>query len=127
MKPRRVVETTVEAGRPELRAQAEALLGLVGSRLDEGVVLVVVREGQVVGACVTRVCGADAELLALVSEPNHRHRGVGRRLIAECVRRARVAGCRRLRVRLPRVHDAPAAFFLHLGFEETHLALDLSL
>jgi len=120
---KRVVETTVEAGRPELLAQAEALLALVGSRVDDGTVLVVVRGGEVLGASVVRVCGLDADLLAL----NHRHRGIGRRLVVESVRRARIAGCRRLRVRLPKTLDGLATFFAHLGFEETQLALDLEL
>ncbi len=123
MRLKRVVETTVEAGRPELLAQAEALLALVGSRVDDGTVLVVVRGGEVLGASVVRVCGLDADLLAL----NHRHRGIGRRLVVESVRRARIAGCRRLRVRLPKTLDGLATFFAHLGFEETQLALDLEL
>ncbi len=127
MRLKRVVETTVEAGRPELLAQAEALLALVGSRVDDGTVLVVVRGGEVLGASVVRVCGLDADLLALVTDPNHRHRGIGRRLVVESVRRARIAGCRRLRVRLPKTLDGLATFFAHLGFEETQLALDLEL
>lgn len=126
MKLKRVSETTIEATGADLEAQAESLLASVGSSRDDGLVLVVQREGTVLGVCVVRLT-RDAELLALVTEPNHRQRGVGRRLLAEAVRRARAAGSRRLRVRLPTTFDAAATFFRHLGFEETHLALDLSL
>lgn len=127
MKLKRVQETAVEAGGTELEAQAESLLALVGSRKDEGLVLVVQRDGLVLGVCVLGLGRTDAELLALVTEPNHRHRGVGRRLMMEAVRRARAAGCQRLRVRLPKTLDGAAAFFQHLGFEDTQLALDLTL
>lgn len=110
-----------------MSAQAESLLALCGASVREGQVLVVQREGLVLGVGVLRVAPPDAEILALVTDPNHRHRGVARLLIREMGRRARSGGCERLRIRLPRSDDSAHAFFLRLGFEDTHLAFDLSL
>lgn len=128
MRTKRVVETTIEEPTSaQSHAQAQALLELCGARLTDGVVLVISRERTVLGVCVVRLQAPDAELVALVTDPNARHRGVGRRLVLESVRRARIAGCSRLRVRLPRVNDAAFAFFRRLGFDDTHVAFDLTL
>ena len=127
MKAKRVVQTTVEENGPSIGEQTEALLAMCGARFGDGLVLVVQREGQLLGAGVVRLLAPDAEIVALVTEPNHRHRGVGRLLIREMARRARVAGCSRLRVHLPRCDDAPLSFFERLGFEDTHVAFDLRL
>jgi GNAT superfamily N-acetyltransferase len=127
MKAKRVVQTTVEESGPGVGEQTEALLAMCGVRPGDGLVLVVQREGQLLGAGVVRLLAPDAEIVALVTEPNHRHRGVGRLLIREMARRARIAGCSRLRVHLPRSDDAPLSFFARLGFEDTHLAFDLRL
>lgn len=127
MKAKRVVQTTVEESGPGVGEQTEALLAMCGVRPGDGLVLVVQREGQLLGAAVVRLLAPDAEIVALVTEPNHRHRGVGRLLIREMARRARIAGCSRLRVHLPRRDDAPLSFFARLGFEDTHLAFDLRL
>jgi GNAT superfamily N-acetyltransferase len=127
MKAKRVAQTTVEEGGPSVGEQTEALLARCGVRLGDGLVLVVQREGQLLGAAVVRLLAPDAEIVALVTEPNHRHRGVGRLLIREMARRARIAGCTRLRVHLARRDDAPLTFFARLGFEDTHLAFDLRL
>lgn len=74
-----------------------------------------------------RLAAGEAEIVALVTDPNHRHRGVGRQLVLEMSRRARLAGCTLLRVRISRTDDGPLAFFRGLGFDDTHLALDLPL
>lgn len=110
-----------------MSAQAESLLTLCGASVRDGLVLVVQREGLVLGVGVLRLAPPDAEIVALVTDPNHRHRGVGRLLVRDMARRARIAGCSRLRVRLARSDDAPLAFFSRLGFEDTHVAFDLSL
>ena len=110
-----------------MSARAENLLALCGATVRDGTVLVAQEGGEVVGVAVLRLGGGEAEILALVTEPNHRHHGVGARLVAEMTRRARVAGCRLLRVRLPRADDATHTFFRALGFDDTHVALDLML
>lgn len=110
-----------------MSAQAESLLALRGASVRDGQVIVVQREGVVLGVAVVRLLSPDAELVALVTDPNHRHRGVGRLLVRDLARRARIAGCTRLRVRLPRSDDAALAFFVRLGFEDTHVAFDLPL
>ncbi len=110
-----------------MSAQVDSLLALCGVSASQGQVLVVQREGVVVGVAVLRLSAQDAEVLALATEPNHRHRGVGRLLVRDMARRARIAGCSRLRVRLKRSDDAAIGFFAHLGFEDSHVAYDLSL
>ncbi|MEW5739762.1 MAG: GNAT family N-acetyltransferase [Myxococcota bacterium] len=110
-----------------MSAQVDSLLGLCGVRADAGQVLIVVRDDEVLGVGVLRIDGVDAEVVGLVTEPSHRHRGIGRQLVREMESRARRAGCHRLRVRLSRTADAAAGFFRALGFDETHVALDLEL
>lgn len=110
-----------------MSAQVDSLLGLCGVRADAGQVLIVVRDDEVLGVGVLRIAGVDAEVVGLVTEPSHRHRGIGRQLVREMEARARRAGCQRLRVRLSRTDDASAGFFRALGFDDTHVALDLEL
>lgn len=110
-----------------VNAQADALLSLGGWSAHEGTVLVAQRGDDVVGVAMFRLGVRDAEVLALITAPGHRHRGVGRALVAELSKRARAAGCRRLRVRVARTDDASPAFFHALGFDDTHVALDLAL
>ena len=117
------VDTKEEA----VSAKAEGLLALCGASAREGTVLVAQEAGEVLGVAVLRLAAPDGEILALVTDPNVRHRGIGRRLVEEMARRARVAGCTRLRVRLSRTDDATTGFFRALGFDDTHVALDLPL
>lgn len=107
--------------------QAESLLSLCGARWREGTVLIAQEDDELLGVAVLRLHAGEAEILSLVTDPNHRHRGVGRQLVLEMSRRARLAGCTRLRVRLSRTNDGVVGFFRGLGFEDTHLALDLTL
>ena len=107
--------------------QALALLSLSGGSPGDGTVLIAQDRDEVVGVGVLRLGGPDAEVLALVTDPNHRHRGIGRALVAAMSARARASGAARLRVRLARRDDAAVAFFRALGFDDTHLALDLPL
>ena len=108
-------------------SQVEALLQSHGLERGEGTALVAMEHEAVVGVAVLRLAGRDGEVVALVTDARHRHRGIARTLVLEMKRRARDAGCQRLRVRLSQQRDAAITFFLALGFEQTHLALDLSL
>jgi ribosomal protein S18 acetylase RimI-like enzyme len=119
-------QSGAEAQRSE-RELAESLLSLCGATLREGTVLIAQEGDELLGVAVLRLHAGDAEILALVTDPNHRHRGVGRQLVLEMVKRARVARCNLLRVRISRTDDGVLGFFRALGFEETHLALDLAL
>lgn len=113
--------------REAVNERVEWLLSLCGAQAREGTVLLA-REGEEVrGAAVLRLASPDAEILALVTDPNCRHRGVGRELVLEMARRARRSGCTRLRVRVARSDDAALGFFSALGFDDTHVALDLAL
>jgi len=127
VRPKRGAQTTVAESSPSRSSRVEALLALVGVGVADGLVLVAHREEELVGAAVVRLHPPDAELVALVTEPNHRHQGVGRLLVRELERRARIAGCTRLRVRLPRRDDAAHSFFARMGFEDTHVAFDRAL
>ncbi len=106
-----------------VNAQAEALLSLGGWSARDGTVLIAELGDEVVGVAVLRV----NEIVALVTAPNHRHRGVARGLVLEMCRRARAAGCTRLRVRVDKLRDDVPSFFRALGFDDTHVALDLAL
>ncbi len=117
----------VERREGELDAAVEALLGLCGGARPRGAVLVATAAGQVLGVAVFDVSGPEAELRAVVTEPSARFRGVGRFLVLQVAARARAAGCSCLRVHVPRIGDAALGFFRGLGFDETHVALDLSL
>ncbi len=118
--PRTAVKETVNA-------QAEALLALGGFRARDGTVLIAEVGPDVVGVAVLRLCDGEAEVLALLTAPNHRHRGVARALVHEMSKRAKAAGCQRLRVRVDKARDDVPAFFRALGFDESQLALDLRL
>ena len=113
--------------REAVNEKAESLLSLCGSSLREGTVLIAQEDDELLGVAVLRLHAGEAEIVALVTDPNHRHRGVGRQLVLEMSRRARLAGCTRLRVRIARTEDGGVGFFRGLGFDDTHLALDLTL
>jgi ribosomal protein S18 acetylase RimI-like enzyme len=113
--------------REAVNEKAEALLSLCGARPREGTVLIAQEGDELLGVAVFRLHPGEAELLALVTDPNHRHHGVGRQLVFEVSQRARLAGCSRLRVRVSRTEDGVVGFFRGLGFDDTHLALDLTL
>lgn len=113
--------------REAVNEKAESLLSLCGATLREGTVLIAQEDDELLGVAVLRLHAGEAEILALVTDPNHRHRGVGRQLVLEMSKRARQARCTVLRVRIARTEDGVLGFFRGLGFDETHLALDLTL
>ena len=113
--------------REAVNEKAESLLSLCGSALREGTVLIAQEGDELFGVAVLRLHAGEAEIVSLVTDPNHRHRGIARQLVLEMSRRARLAGCTRLRVRISRTDDGVVGFFRGLGFEDTHLALDLLL
>ncbi|MDP2276399.1 MAG: GNAT family N-acetyltransferase [Archangium sp.] len=113
--------------REAVNEKAESLLSLCGATLREGTVLIAQAGDDLLGVAVLRLYEGEAEILALVTDPNHRHQGVGRQLVLEMSRRARVARCTVLRVRIAKTDDAVLGFFRGLGFDETYLAFDLSL
>ncbi len=113
--------------REAVNEQAEALLSLSGQRLREGTVLIAQEGEELLGVAVLKLSGGEAEIVSLVTDPNHRHRGVGRQLVLEMCKRARLAGCGVLRVRIAKTDDGVLGFFRGLGFDDTHLALDLAL
>ncbi|MDX2014575.1 MAG: GNAT family N-acetyltransferase [Myxococcaceae bacterium] len=126
MRARRVVSPTVEED-VRYSEQAEALLALCGVTSRPASALVIQHDGVVLAVASYRLEPPEAALLALVTEPNHRHRGLGRRLLLEVARRARLVGCRCVRAHVRRADDAAIAFLHRLGFEELTVALDLRL
>jgi len=113
--------------REAVNEKAESLLSLCGASLREGTVLIAQEGEELLGVAVLRLHQGEAAILSLVTDPNHRHQGVGRKLVLEMSRRARLAGCTVLRVRISRTEDGVVGFFRGLGFDDTHLALDLTL
>lgn len=113
--------------REAVNERVDWLLSLCGAQVREGTVLLAQDGDEVRGAAVLRLGAPDAEILALVTDPGFRHRGVGRELVLEMARRARRAGCTRLRVRVARSDDAVIGFFEALGFDDSSVALDLAL
>ena len=84
--------------REAVNEKAEALLSLCGATLREGTVLIAQEGEELLGVAVLRLHAGEAEILSLVTDPNHRHRGVGRQLVLEMSKRARLAGCTRLSI-----------------------------
>lgn len=113
--------------REAVNEKAESLLSLCGGTVREGTVLIAQEGDELLGVAVLRLHAGEAEILSLVTDPNHRHRGVGRQLVLEMSRRARLAKCTVLRVRISRTDDCVLGFFRGLGFDDTHVALDLVL
>ena len=71
--------------------------------------------------------GREAQVTALVTDADARHRGVARVLVSHAVAWARREGCDRVFVRVHARRDDAHAFFRAIGFEETHLCFDWSL
>jgi N-acetylglutamate synthase-like GNAT family acetyltransferase len=68
-----------------------------------------------------------AQLTALVTDRAARRHGVGRALTRAAAEIAREAGCEKLYVRTNRRRLESPPFYRILGFEETHLTVDLPL
>src|SRR3954466_9835736 len=97
--------------REAVNEKAESLLSLCGATLREGTVLIAQEGDELLGVGVLRLYAGDAEILALVTDPNHRHRGTGGQLVLERVKRARQSRCTLLRVRISRTDDGVVGFF----------------
>lgn len=88
---------------------------------------------EIVGAAVVEAAhplhrpGREAVLTALAVDPDCRHRGVGRALVATAVAWARREKCHGLQVRVSLLRDDAHGFFRAIGFEETHRTFDWSL
>lgn len=113
--------------RPAARGEAEALHALISAHLEEGRLLpreigelavnahrfvVAVSRGRVVGCAeLAPLSGRIAEVRSLVVDGRARSLGIGRRLVEELARRARVEGFEQL---CAFAHDA--AYFVRMGF-----------
>ncbi|HVM37770.1 MAG TPA: GNAT family N-acetyltransferase [Sphingomicrobium sp.] len=74
------------------RSQCAGILPMTGVSL----MLARDAEGAALGFALFRTIAAEAELLLLAVDPQHRRRGVGRRLLDGFIERARDAGARRV-------------------------------
>jgi amino-acid N-acetyltransferase len=122
--PRRAAPIVLRPARSE---EASALHALIQAHLEEGRLLprdrdelevhadrfvVAVKRGRIVGCAeLAPLSGRVAEVRSLVVDRRARSLGVGRRLVSELQRRARIAGFEQLSVF---AHDA--AYFARLGF-----------
>jgi len=88
------------------RSQCAGILPMTGVLLmlarDEG--------GDALGFYLSRTVGGEAELLLLAVAPEHRRRGVGRKLLDTFMERARTAGARRVHLE---VRDGNPALALY--------------
>jgi N-acetylglutamate synthase-like GNAT family acetyltransferase len=88
---------------------------------DHADLVVAERDGRVVGYALAfklltlYANGIVAELQELMVAPEHRKRGIGRRLVIDIMDRARAAGAVEVTVPTRRARD----YYLRLGFEET--------
>jgi N-acetylglutamate synthase-like GNAT family acetyltransferase len=88
---------------------------------DHADLVVAEQDGRVVGYALTfklltlYANGIVAELQELMVAPEHRKRGIGRRLVIDIMDRARAAGAVEVTVPTRRARD----YYLRLGFEET--------
>lgn len=74
-------------------------------------------DGQRLGsAAVVKEADRSARMMALLVEPSERRRGIGRRLVTECIRHASRRGYRRLRVEAQSVLRAGLDLLDSLGF-----------
>jgi len=97
-------------------------------RAREAELLVALDGGRVVGSVTYAPFGSgyaqlagpgEAEFRMLVVDPAARGRGVGERLVGECLRRARAAGADTLRLAAAQVSVAAHRLYVRLGFRRT--------
>jgi len=99
-----------------------------------GDVLVAEMHAEVVGLCQLIVFrhlqaggGRCAEIESVHVHPDHRGRGIGRRLMEEAIGRARAAGCYRVQLTSNLARPEAHRFYLALGFEASHRGFKLAL
>jgi ribosomal protein S18 acetylase RimI-like enzyme len=97
-------------------------------RAGQAELVVAVRDGRVIGSVTFALPGSElaelagpgeAELRMLAVDPPARGTGVGRALVAECLRRARAAGVRTLRLSTGRRMRVAHRLYQGLGFRRT--------
>ena len=87
---------------------------------DRGVFAVGVRRGhRLVGFVLVRVAADEAEILAIAVRPKNRHRGHGRMLMDEALRRLHRAGASACFLEVDRGNAPAVALYRSLGFSVT--------
>jgi len=113
----------VTSYQPERQAFDRNFPRLISS--GQSVFLVALFAGDAVGYALGNVAltlyanGPVLELQELMVAPEHRGRGIGRRLVGAALERALAAGCTEATVPTRRARD----FYVRLGFEETAVFL----
>lgn len=87
-----------------------------------GALLVAVRDGEILGACMTGHDGHRGALYYLASRPDHRREGIGRRLVEEAEAWCRARGVPKLNLLVRKENTAVLAFYEALGFRDTDSA-----
>lgn len=78
--------------------------------------------GAIHGFAVMQFGETHGHLSLLCVQPMHRHRGIGRRLVAWLTASAQVAGLQEIRLELRADNASALAFYRRLGFVETEMA-----
>jgi len=113
----------VTSYQPQREAFNRNFLKLIASQ--QSVFLIASADGQVVGYALGSIAmtlyanGPVLELQELMVSPEHRKRGIGRRLVGAALEQALSAGCAEATVPTRRAQD----FYVRLGFEETAVYL----
>lgn len=97
-------------------------------------VLVAEAGGSVVGVCQLVIFrhlqergGRCAEMESMHVDEAHRSEGIGGRLVAAAIERARESGCYRIQLTSNRVRPDAHRFYARYGFEPTHVGFKLYL
>jgi predicted N-acetyltransferase YhbS len=108
---RQNIVTTLAAAEPSTVIVAEATGALVGS------VLLIPAGGTMAAPGLAAAAPlAEPELRLLAVAPAGRGRGVGRRLVEECMRRSRAAGARAITLHTTDMMEVAMALYQRMGF-----------
>jgi len=75
-------------------------------------------DGEVVATVMAGFEGHRGWLNYLAVSPDHRRRGIGRRMVEEAERRLRALGCPKINLQVRRSNTAVMAFYRQVGFSE---------
>ena len=114
-------------------ATAEHYAAFLGSQLDDpdALVLVAEREGRVIGYTFSAMEGYDYKSLRgpagllhdILVDPDHRGRGVGRRLLDETISMLRARGARQVVLSTAERNESAQRLFARLGFRRTMIEM----
>jgi len=91
------------------------------SRVQAEMFLVACSAGRIVATVMAGYDGHRGWINYLAVHPEHRRRGLGRRMVSEAESRLRAAGCPKINLQVRRANAAAMAFYRRIGFKEDHV------